>query len=133
MTPRKKFKSPNKEIRRVMHPSGIHSALVGPDWVVLPEHLWIPAYSVGCISEDMLSRGLTEEQGVALLKAEKTKFEEAVEEAIKELLAEGDPDKFDRNSRPRLQVISKIVGKPVPAYLRDRIIFKLGVGKRLNV
>lgn len=131
MVPRKKFKSPDNTNRRVMHPSGIHSAIVGEDWTYLPEHLWVPAYMAGCISEDILTRDITEEQGLALVNAERHKFERLVEKAMKEILEEADPENIDKYGKPKIAAINKKVGQPVQSHLKEKIWYK--IGKQLNV
>ena len=124
---RKEFKAPTKSPVKVWSEDKTHCAIIyGDNWRMLPERLWQAAYAAGCISKDMAVKGFDKEQTQAVFKQEQLKFEEAVIEAMQQLLEEGDPEKVDLMGRPKTDAIGKITGKIPTAQLRNKLFKTLG-------
>lgn len=117
----KEFKTPTNQPIRVMSDDGFIIAWVYPEWRELDERLWRSALSQGCISKDMNRIGATPGEAIAVLEAQEKAFFEGVKETIRRLVDENDPETLDVHGKPKIPVLTQIIGEPIKASLRDKI------------
>lgn len=120
----KEFKSPTEKSVRVFSDDFFHSALVENTWTPIREDLWKAAYSAGCISKDMMLRGINKEEALASIKHEELLFEDQVIKAMEEILELGDPDTIDASGRPKVQAIAERVGRTPTQAMRTALFKK---------
>lgn len=122
----KRFKSTSGTPIRIALLSG-HVAWVQTEWTDLQERFWSEAYSLGCISEDMIKntsmsqvdhRVLNTLNNIALQKNE-------VEDAIRRLVKENKLDDFDKNGKPKSSVLTTMVGFRVTNSMRDEVWYRV--------
>lgn len=76
---KKNFRSADGTVKRVVCDNG-HIILVDKEWIMLQDWAWKFAYSVGCVSEDMLGTGYSTDQHIMTKGLMKDFLRSAVEE-----------------------------------------------------
>jgi hypothetical protein len=122
----KKFKTQGVEDVRLASIDG-HVTFVTPEWKELHPRFHSQAYSMGCISDDMVRNTALEGMdtsvvntlnNVALQKNE-------VETAIKRLVADNNLDAFDSKGKPKSTILTEMVGFRVTNPVRDEVWYKV--------
>jgi len=104
-----------------------HVARVGPNWRTLPPIFHQEAYAKGCISDDMLQGVaapgdqqaldlITGGTGGALSAQERM---EKIEEVIKQMVSENNPEKFTAGGLPRADLVNEACGFTTSAEERN--------------
>lgn len=120
-----KFRSRDEETKRVTHPAG-HIALVGTEWVELPEMLHERALECGCITSDQAkSFGFVAGGKAPTAKTEDSITLADVKAAMKTMLESNDDTNFTTSGMPNKVTLNKMCSSRIPVELYDTAFAEL--------
>lgn len=121
----KDFRAPSKTAVKVFSDDFFHSAIIVDTWTPLREEMWKTAYSEGCVSKDMSTKGFDKDQTLAAIKQEEIIFQEEVKKVMEEIMNLGDPELLDVSGKPKIDAIGSRLGRKPTNVIRNRLFKEL--------